>query len=154
MALASRNPFTIILSGPHWLEDQQYPIFEAMTPGHLVEYFDDGGATKIRKNSSATAVCPRCVIAEKDYMNKGIDDAYTAGDSTPRVVWLQPGCVWYGLIASGQNIQNGELLQSAGDGTLKVATAATAAANVACFQSLTNAGNVTVLTRIRVQVIY
>lgn len=151
MAISLRAPNTIHLSGPITVV-ADVPAGEAITPGHQVEFYSDAGTLKVRKNASATEIAIHAVALEQIELNKTIDDAYAAGDLV-KVGILGPGSVWYALIASGQNISMAELLQPAGDGTMKSATATTAAANLGKTQSLTEAGAVTALTRIRAQVI-
>ena len=155
MAITPRASNMILLSPPHQVENQienRYRTSEAATPGHLAEMHDDGGELKWRKSASATEYQRPAVYLENGMMNKGIDDAWAA-DDLARVAFLQPGDIFNALIASGQDISFGEYLQSAGDGTLKTATATTADANLARYQSLDAPGAVTVLTRLRVQVV-
>lgn len=152
MSITQLNPHTIRLSGIETVIND-LAASEAITPGHLVELASaSAGVNKWRKNSSATNITPMFVALNQEELNLGIDTACAAGDLIPVGV-LEPGDKFYGLLPSGQNIANGDLLQSNGDGTLKAATAATAAANVARFQALDNIGAITVQTRVRVQVI-
>jgi hypothetical protein len=151
MAITPRAPNTIHLSGPiHLVVD--VPAGEAITPGHLIEMYLDGSTTKWRKNASATEIAAHAVALEQIEFNKTIDDDYVAGDLV-RAGFLGVGAVFYPLIASGQDIVKCELLQSAGDGTMKAATATTADAGLGEFQALDGPGAVTALTRLRVQVI-
>lgn len=151
MTLTPRDPATILLAGnPVIVED--YDAGEAITPGHGVELYDVGGVLKVRKIASATEYAALCVALDRPLFGKGIDDAYAIGDRV-RMAYLSPGCVFLGQIASGQNIADGALLQPAGDGTYKAATATTADANLGRLQSLDNPGAVTALTRLRLQVI-
>lgn len=152
MAISKRNPTAICVFG-----DCSHPVNdlaagEAITPGHLVEMYDDGGVNKWRKHATSTEQVTLAVAMEQGEMNKGVDDTCAAGDLA-KVWFLKPGDVFWGLIPSGQTIANAAKLQSNGGGTLKAATATTAAANVARFQSLDNLGAVTTLTRCRIQVI-
>lgn len=151
MALTRKNPNTIHLGGPKVLVDE-YVASAAITPGYLVEQHSDSGTLKWRKNASATEQVTLAVALDQPEFNLGIDDDYAAGDLV-KAAFLAPGSVFYGLIPSGQNIAVGALLQSNGDGKLKAASATTAAANVAKFQSLDAPGSVTADTRLRVQVI-
>lgn len=156
MAITRYDPNTILLHpvGNYHAEmriENSIPASEAITPGHLVEQHDSSGI-KWRKNASATEYPTVAVALEFGMMNRGVDDDYAEGES-PLVAFLRSGDIWWGLIASGQDITYSEYLQPAGDGTLKSATATTAAANLARFQSLDNPGAVTTLTRIRVQVV-
>ena len=151
MAITKLNPNTIHLAGPKVLVDDLV-AGGAITPGFLVEMYDDSGANKWRANASATEICAVAVALDRPELNKGIDDAYAAGDLVA-VAFLAPGSVFYGLIPSGQDIANGDLLQSNGDGKLKAATATTQDAALGRFQALDNPGSVTADTRLRVQVI-
>jgi hypothetical protein len=92
------------------------------------------------------------VALDRPELNKGLTDNYAAADLVA-AGFLAPGSVFYGLIPSGQDIANGALLQSNGDGKLKAATATTQDAGLGKFQSLDNPGSVTADTRLRVQVI-
>lgn len=149
MAITFQPPRTIHLAGPITLVDE-FLAGESITPGHLVEMYDASGTMKWRKHASATEMLSLAVALDRPENNFTIDTAIAAGE-TLKAAYFTTGSVFYGLIASGQNISKGEFLQSAGDGTLKTATATTAAANVARMQSLDAPGAVTALTRIRVQ---
>jgi hypothetical protein len=151
MAITKKVPNTIHLAGPMTKVDEQVAGV-AITPGYLVEMYDDSDVLKWRPNASATEQATMAVALERVELNDTIDTAYAVGDAV-KVGFLAPGSVFYGLIPSGQDIAVGELLQSNGDGLLKTATATTATANVARFQSLDDTGAVTANTRLRVQVI-
>jgi hypothetical protein len=151
MAITKLNPHTIHLSGPCVLVNDLVAGVQA-TPGMLAEMFDVSGENRWRPNASATEYTALAVFLDFPEYNKGIDDVYAIGDLA-KVAFLCPGSVFYALVPSGQNISNGELLQSNGDGKLKSATATTADANLGRFQALDNIGAVTADTRCRVQVI-
>lgn len=151
MALAGFPPNTICLAG-ECKPVADYPTSEIATPGHLAEMFNDSGVLKWRKNTSDVNQPTLAVYLEQEELNKGVDDNYVA-NSLAKVWFMCPGNVFWALVPSGQNIAYGDYLQSNGDGTLKEATDVTAAANVARFQSLDNLGEITALTRCRVQVI-
>lgn len=151
MTLAARDPNTIWLGGPK-VEENTYVAGEAITPGHLIELYNDGGTLKWRKNASATEIQAIAVALDQPELNKGVDDAYAAGDLV-RAAFFAPGSKFWGLIASGQDIDPAELLKSAADGTLQTVGTSTADANLGHFQSLEDTGAVTALTRVRVQVI-
>lgn len=156
MAITPRAPNTILLydGGFAPVRDNEHVASGVITPGMIIEQvFDQAvAAPKYRANASATEIVSLIVAGEQSWMNLGVDDNYADGDLVD-AIYLKPGSIIWGLVASGQNIQMSELLQSAGDGTLKTATATTADAGLAKFQSLDNLGAVTVLTRCRVQVI-
>jgi hypothetical protein len=151
MALTRKNPRTVHLGGPMVLSNE-HVASAAITPGYLVELHSDSGTLKARANASATNQPTLAVALNQPEQNEGIDDAYAAGDLV-KMGFLAPGSVFYGVIPSGQDIAVGDYLQSNGDGKLKEATAVTATANVARFQSLDAPGAVTADTRLRVQVI-
>lgn len=153
MPITLNPPNTIHLSGPCHIEsDDLTNCSVAATPGMLAEKVDSSGVNKWRPNASATEIPTLAVFLDSPESNLGIDSVYAIG-ATPKVGWLCPGSVFYGIVVSGQNIANCELLQSNGDGKLKSATATTADAMLGRFQALDNIGLVAADTRCRVQVI-
>ena len=153
MALTRKAPNTILLSErDQVILDDTLACSEAVTPGMLVEMASDSGTLKWKKNAAAADVQIKCVALNAPYLNDGIETDYATDDRIP-VAFLRPGCVFYGIIPSGQDIAVGDDLQSNGDGKMKEATADTAAASVAHFQSLDAPGSVTVDTRLRVVVV-
>lgn len=122
----------------------------SITPGMIVELFDDSGVDKWRPHSGATNMPTRYVALEK--LGYGPDDAY-AQDDLMLVAAYYPGGMFWGLLPSGQDISNAEPLQSNGDGTLKSATANTAAANVAAYKAKEALGAITETTRCWVEVL-
>ena len=153
MAITQRDPNTIHLAGP-MTAVEEYVASAAIKPGMLVELHDDSGTIKVRPNASATEFQAKTVALEILSLNKSIDSAtyYAAGDMV-RVGYMGCGSVFYGLIPSGQEISNCELLKSNADGKLQTAGTTTAAANLGIMQSLSAPGSVTEDTRLRVQFI-
>lgn len=125
----------------------------SIIPGHLIEmYKDTDNVLKWRPESSSTSMAQMFVALDFPEMGGAIsggvsvDTPYVPGDTVH--AWGMPlGAGWWGLVASGQTINVGDMLQKAGDGTLKAATASTAAANVAHFIAEETIGAVTALTR-------
>lgn len=159
MAITKINPRTIHLGGPLTVvagDDSDglgtHVASAAITPGMLVEQHADSGDLKWRPHGTDSEQVTLAVALNEPHLNHGIDTAYAIGDLVS-VGFLGPGSVFYGIIPSGQDISVGEFLQSNGDGKLKTASATTATANVAKFQSLDAPGSVTADTRLRVQVI-
>ena len=159
MSIAKRNPNTILLHGPaiKWDANQgdavgTYLASAAITPGWLIEIHDNSSVAAWRPHGTASEQVSTAVALDRPENNDTIDTDFAIGDTVP-AAWLSPGAVFYGVIPSGQDISPGELLQSNGDGKLKVASASTATANVAKFQSLDLTGAVTADTRLRVVVI-
>jgi len=151
MPLETHAPNTVLLSprDKSFIYDN-IPAGEAdIRPGMLVEPFNNSGVLAWRKSSAAAGQTSMFVALEQDIQNLPIDTPY-AIDSEMPVASIPIGGRWWGLIASGQNIARGPL-QSAGDGTVKAATATTATANVYHFHALeSSGGTVNALTRIRI----
>jgi len=143
----TQNPPNTIFLGGERTQINDRAASETITPGHLVELFNNAGVIRFRKHSTAAVATERLVATEMNMLNKGVDDAYAANDLV-EVSALQGGATAWMLIASGQNIVAGQKLESAGNGTLRAL-----AAGVALFSALENKPNVTVQTRIRVEVV-
>lgn len=152
MSITRESPRTIMLAAnafpPVIVNDRV--ASEAITPGMLVEMISSGSDQKWRKNASATEQVEIAVALNQPELNLGVDDAYAAGDLVN--VW-KPGVgdVFWGLIQSGEDIAEGDLLQSASGGYVKEATATTASANLAKFKALSSPGAVTADTRVVVE---
>lgn len=144
MSITRYNPNTIFLGGDR-TQVGDLAVSEAVTPGMLVETFNNSGTIRWRK-ATADLDIPPAFATEQAMLNKGVDDAYAASDLA-EVSIGHKGATFWGLIASGQNVSAGNLLGSAGGGTLKTS------ATKAIVRALENKPTVTVLTRIRVEVI-
>ena len=142
MTITRNNPNTIFLGGDRTVVND-LAAKVALTPGFLVERNNTGGV--IRWQLATTDVAgPPAVATDQSMLNKGVDDNYAIGDLV-EVSILHKGATAWMFVASGQNISAGNLLGSAGDGTLKTG------ATVARFTALENKPTVTALTRIRVE---
>ncbi len=146
MSVALNAPATIFLGGEH-TQIGDLAASEAITPGHLVERFNNAGVIRFRKHSVAGGGGARLVALNHSMGNKGVDDAYAANDLV-EVSAGRGGTTYWMLIASGQNIVAGNLLESAGNGTLRIL-----ASGIPLFSALENKPTVTVQTRIRVEAI-
>lgn len=152
--LSPRSPRTVYLGGGigpggrgGYTPVDKYPTTGTPIPGMLAEIYNASGVTKWRAHSSAAGTfAQKAFYLELIYNNQGIDDAYADGD-TPLVGIMHPGSVVYALIPSGQNVVAGDRLESNGDGYLKEGTTAPVA------RALESPGAVTVLTRIRAEVL-
>lgn len=144
MSITRYDPNTVWLGGDR-TEINDLAASEAITPGHLVERFNNSGVIRWRKHATAAAATAAAVATEQAMMNLGVDSAYAANDLV-EVSILHKGATAWMFIASGQNIAAGNKLESAGNGTLRIL-----AAGVALFVALENKPNVTVQTRIRVE---
>lgn len=93
---------------------------EAIKPGYLVK-----GVSSISKQTATTGYIPRAVALERDELGRGIDDTYQGSadaaayaiNDRVKVGVFKGGERVLGYIASGQNITEDDLLESAGDGT-------------------------------------
>lgn len=146
MSITRYDPNTIFLGGEQ-TEINDIAASEAITPGHLVELFNNAGTIRFRKHSSAGGDTARLVALNQSMLNLGVDDDYAADDLV-QVGAGRGGSKYWMLIASGQNIVAGQKLESAGNGTLRAIASGTA-----LFSALENKPNVTALTRIRVEVV-
>lgn len=153
MAYAKNPPNKIDLAGEFFIDsNSDCNCGVAATPGMLAEMYDNSGVNAYRPHASADEAFTLAVFLSSPESNLGIDSVIAVGE-TPKVGFMYPGCIFYGIVPSGQNISNAEFLQSNGDGKLKASAATTAAGGRARLQSLDNLGLVAADTRCRVQVI-
>lgn len=148
MALSRRVPNTIAVMPSQMPPDRiidDLVAIEAITPGMLVELHNDSGALKWGVHDSANEPAGGLVALDEIALNHGIDTAYSAGDRV-KVGCFYPGDMFYGLIPSGQNITQGALLQSNGNGTLKAFSTGPGG-----FMAASTTGAVTENTRLWVQ---
>lgn len=101
------------------------PALGAITPGHLVER----GTGGVQVHSTAAGNAARVVALERAMTGDGIDVAYATGDEV-LLAYLRPGDMFNGLVAAGASaIADGNYLESAGDGTLRVVSTSAATAD-------------------------
>jgi hypothetical protein len=142
MSITRNNPNTVFLGGDRTVVND-LETSAILTPGMLVERAINAGVVRW-KLATADIAGPSAVCTDQSMVNKGVDDNYAVGDLV-EVSILHKGAVAWCLIASGQNVAVGNLLGSAGDGTLKTG------ATVARFTALESKPTVQALTRIRVE---
>jgi len=87
----------------------------AITPGHLVELMS---TDKVRVHATAGGVAQSAFAVEDELQGKLISDDYAA-DAVCQFNVMRKGDVVNALIANGEDIDIGDKLVSAGDGTLK-----------------------------------
>jgi hypothetical protein len=122
---------------------------EAIKPGYLVK-----GVSSVSKQTGTTGSVPKAVALERDELGQGIDNtyqgsgtesaSYASGDRV-KVGVFKSGEESTGYVASGQNISEDDLLQSAGDGTFAEGSTKPIA------RAMETLGAVTVETKLRVQ---
>lgn len=89
-----------------------------ISPGHLIERTSAG---KVQAHSSAAAQTPKLIAREMELTGKGLDDDYSEDDQT--LYWsARQGDQFYMILEAGENVSIGDLLESAGDGTLRAVT--------------------------------
>ena len=144
MSITRNDPNTVWLGGPRTVVND-LAASEAITPGHLIEKFNNAGVWRVRKHTG-TSLAGSMYATEQSMVNKDVDDAYAANDLVEAVVGA-PGTTIWAFIASGQTIVFGNALESAGDGTLKVYSA-----GVKIATALESVTAVVTPTRLRVEV--
>lgn len=126
MSLTHREPNTILLAGGGpgaenaATYDDTLVAVDVITPGMLLELHDDSGVPAWGVHDSADDPISPTVALERLHMNKGVDDTYAVGDLVYAAA-LKTGSKFWGIVASGANINIGDRLQSAGNGKLKAA---------------------------------
>jgi hypothetical protein len=118
-------PNTIVLKGDPLRKEALAGA--ALTPGDLIAF--SSGAVIRHANSGQNAAARFAV--ENDLIGSGIADNYPSGDVV-KFVLSRPGDEIYGLLASGQNVSQGDFLESDGSG---------------CFQAYTNQSGQNVYVR-------
>ncbi len=87
-------------------------------PGYLVALDSNG---KFVAHSSAKAAASKRFAIENDLEGKGISDSYANGDLVQANV-MQPGDEIQAYLKNAEDVDVGEFLESAGDGTLQAYT--------------------------------
>ncbi len=153
MAVTIRVPNTVHLGGEITLV-ADIAAGEAVIPGALVER--DAGEWD--NHSAAGGLATPAFALEQSEMNAGqnqsphvltIDHPYASGDLM-QVGIGKPGTTFYSLLASGENVADGDELDSAGDGEL---VGGTTAPPVRAVEAVDNSTGSTIAIRIRVEVI-
>lgn len=146
MAITRKAPNTVQLAG-HGTMINTVHAGGAITPGMLIERYSNSGVENFRAHSTSGGFANVIFALDQGEMNKGIDDAYAAGDLV-KALKPWPGALIYAQIASGQNIAVGDFLESNGAGRLiKYGSGVRVAQAV---ESVDNSGQ-TSPTRIRVE---
>jgi hypothetical protein len=104
---------------------EEYVAAGDIYPGMLLEFTSAG---KVQAHSSAGQnVAPIMFALEDALQGNDIDDAYSSSDEDVVQVWLpRSGDQVYAILADGEDMTKGDLLESNGAGYLQVHTADTA----------------------------
>jgi hypothetical protein len=145
MSITRLNPNTIFLGGNR-VQVNDLAASEVITPGQIVERFNNAGVIRWRKNTIVTGNLPCAVACDHAMANKGVDDTYAIADLV-EVSIMEPGASFWGFIASGQTIVAGNQLQTVSGGTLAIYSSGSLVAT-----ALENK-TASVLTRIRCEAV-
>lgn len=146
MAVTQTDPGTIYLGGGVRTLVNDLATAEVLTPGMLVERFNNAGTVRWRKHSTAGGAAVRAVVQEAGMLNMGVSGSYAVNDLV-EVGEGTPGSTWWMIIPSGQNIAAGQKLESNGDGKLRAL-----ASGVALYASLENKDNSVPVVDARIRV--
>ena len=142
MASTRYNPRTIWLGGPPQVEVNDIPASEVLMPGMLIERV----AGAYQKHSQAGGAGSTFAL-DQNYIAKSYDETYAVDD----LVWAgvgRPGANYLAWLQSGENVSDGDELQSAGNGMLEPASA-----GAGTFRALEDKNTTTGDARIRVEVV-
>lgn len=142
-----------MLQGVPIVDEQSAAGETGIIPGMLLELQAD---SEVIKHSGAGLNAAAIFALERDELGDDIDVAYGLGDRV-KVGRFATGDKVNALIASGQDINTGDYLESAGDGTLR-AIAEDAATDddqrvSTIGQAAEDVGPVTALTRLKVWIV-
>lgn len=107
--------FNTIKINNHSDNFEEYVADAAILPGTLLELNTDN-EVKVHATAGGN-VGPKMFALEDAFQGKGIDDAYAAGDRV-RVWFPSPGDIVLAILADGQDVAEGTLLESNGAGYL------------------------------------
>jgi hypothetical protein len=127
------------------LQNEDAAAAAAITPGMLVSV---NGSGLWIPHGTALAAAARNFAMERDEMGKDMDTPYAIGD-TVKVGAFSQGMRVNALIATGVNAAVGALLESAGNGTLRVLTTGVALARA--LEAVNNASGSN--ARLRVEIL-
>lgn len=120
--MAKSAPTTIILKAEQHMVQNEAVAGGAITPGHLVALNTSG---QVVVHPTAGGTSPEKAFAiENDARGHGITDAYASGDRV-RYAVCPPGVEVYAILTTSQTITVGDVLESAGNGTLRERVAQT-----------------------------
>lgn len=108
----------IILRGIDQITFREDICNAAITPGMICNF---NANDKLQKHGTSGGFGPPLVALEADYIGNGVADAYAAGDRVPYAD-CNSGVIFWGHLASGQNVARGADLMSNGDGFLTAKT--------------------------------
>lgn len=118
-------PKKILLGGANTQTQREGVATAVITPGMLIDVNDGqelGANANVAPHAGADLVAQSAWAVEYDLTGRGIDDDYQIGDQVVYEI-LEEGAAVYAILAAGQNVADGALLSSNGDGRLKAVAA-------------------------------
>lgn len=119
MAIVKYPPNTIWLGGGMVVVND-VAAGAAFNPGHLIERYNSSGTPLFRKHSTALLAAVPIFALNQSMLNKGVDDAYGVGDLVEAGIMQSGSLVW--ALIGVLTVVAGDKLESAGNGTLRLAT--------------------------------
>jgi len=104
---------TVVVRGD--VQREEFKTNGTPSPGHLLEI--DSSGDVLPHNSAGENMYPLFAL-ENDLQGDDIDTAY-ADNVQAQCAWAKPGVMVNAILADGENVAIGDLLESAGDGTLQ-----------------------------------
>ncbi len=126
---SSNTAKAVVLKGIPVRKEMVMTDGQAIIPGHLVTPVSAG---TLSKNSSASAYAPKAFADIEDFSGGSLDVAYSNGETVAYGV-CRAGDEINAILEDGHTVAVGDLLESAGDGTLQPQTAFSAGANDAGY---------------------
>jgi hypothetical protein len=149
MSITRLDPNVIFLGGDRTqINDVACSI--AITPGMLVERFNNAGITRWRPATTNGLAGPAAVATDHAMANKGVNDVYNINDLVEVSILHKGATAWMFLASGSGNVVYGDFLGDNGSstaGTLKLSP------TVPRFVALEAKSNINTLTRIRVEAI-
>lgn len=110
-------PNTIVLKGSPQAQEAVSAV--VITPGELLAW--NATPALIPHGTASGNVAPIMVATEQELIGNDIDTDYASGDTVHYVV-PESGAVLYMFLADGENVSQGDLLESDGNGDLQAHT--------------------------------
>jgi hypothetical protein len=145
MAIVKYPPNTIWLGGGMTVVND-VAAGAAFNPGHLIERYNSSGTPLFRKHSTAGGAAAAIFGLNQSMLNKGVDDAYAIGDLVEAGIMAKGALVW--ALIGVLTVVQGDKLESAGNGTLRLLAAGIAIA-IAAEGKVGASGE----TRVRVEIL-
>lgn len=135
---------------------EEYEAAGTITPGMLVELTSAG---KVQAHSTAGEFAEKIFALENELEGEDIDDDYASGDQVQ--CWVAGrGDQVYAVLADGENIAIGDVLESDGNGALQEASAEVAGSATfpesvvaVALEAVVTSGSPVATSRIKVRVV-